>query len=485
MSKFFQTRAIYLILILGLGLRLVAINQSLWLDEAIGAVAVRDLSYSGLINSFLRSDNHPPLYYLMLKAWSGLFGYSEVSLRAPSVISGVLTVYVTYLIGKKITGRRFLGVFAGLLLATSPFHIYYSQEARMYALTGLLASLAVYAFLFLLERNDGLFYWILFSLSIASLLFSDYVPVFLLPVFWFVGFARKMDKAWWTKFLLAHAALLAFGLVWLPTFLIQVEKGGWLLETLPAWKTVAGGATIKQALLVWMKLVLGRISFSDKPFYYTLVSVASIPFAIALFSALKERKNVATAWLWLVLPLLLGFAASFWFPAFIYFRFLYVVPAFYLLTAWGITRFRFLSKITLALSILLINSVGWLFYVTEPSQQREHWREAVAFVEERTGQDELVIFEFPEPFAPYRWYSGGRIEAVGVTNSISADKDMTVEKTLRTIENKRGVYYFEYLRDLSDPERIVEQTLEAQGFTKASVYDYFPGVGQVTYWVKR
>ena len=484
-SFYRQNKTIILLLVLALILRLIAINQSLWLDEAIGAVAVRDLSYSGLINSFLRSDNHPPLYYLMLKAWSGLFGYSELSLRMPSVIFGVSTVYFVYLIGKRISAKRSVAVLAALLLATSPFHIYYSQEARMYALTGLFASMAVYTFLFLMEKKAGASYWILFSFSITILLFSDYVPVFLIPVFWLVGFVKKMGSKWWGKFVMAHIPLLAIGMVWLPTFLIQVGKGGWLLEKLPAWRGVAGGATIKQAALVWVKFVLGRISFSDKLFYYSLIVIASFPFAIALAVALKRRKDVSTVWLWLVLPLTLGFIASFWFPVFIYFRFLYVVPAFYLLVSWGVNHLRLLIRFVIIASLLLINAFGWLVYITVPYQQRENWREATNFIENAAKEKDVVIFEFPEPFAPYRWYSKGKVEAVGATDSISADKKMTMEKVARAVENKSGVYYFEYLRDLSDPGRAVEQTLEKQGFSLAEVYNYFPGLGQISYYIKK
>ena len=156
---------IWAALALALVLRVINLNQSLWLDEAISALAVRDYSYSQIISAFIIGDTHPPLYYFILKAWSGAFGYWEPTLRVLSVIFGVLTVYVVYLIAKKIGGKK-LGIVSSFLLAPAPLHIYYSQEIRMYSLSSLAVSLAVFLFIRLLDKNPNRKDWILFSLSL-------------------------------------------------------------------------------------------------------------------------------------------------------------------------------------------------------------------------------------------------------------------------------------------------------------------------------
>lgn len=492
-----ENKIILLILLLALVMRLVAINQSLWLDEAIGAEVVKEQSFKEILTKFPKSDNHPPFYYLTLKAWTNLFGYSELSLRFPSIIFGVGTVWYLYLIGWKIakkinrkrgiTDWRFPEVTA-LLLATSPFHIYYSQEARMYVMAGFFASLAVYSYIVLVEElgntRDKPLYWLLFSLSITALIFTDYVPVFLFPIFWIYACYKKVDKGWWSKFLLSHLLLIILGFAWMPLFLHQIERGRWLLGTLPAWHQVAGGATFKQAALVWMKFVLGRISFKDKVFYYSLVILSSIPFIVAGRKAWFHKKNIEIFWMWLIIPLIFGFLASFFFPAFIYFRFTYVIPAFYLIVSWGAGQFKNFVKKVLILSILFVNVVGWMIYTSEPYQQREQWRQAVDFVENKAEKNDVVIFEFSKPFAPYKWYSKGEVEAVGGTDSISANKDKTLQKTKKAVENKKGIYYFEYLRDLSDPDRFVEKAIDESGFKVENIYDFFPGIGQITYFKK-
>ncbi|MEJ2441797.1 MAG: hypothetical protein P8Y06_02675, partial [Patescibacteria group bacterium] len=119
----------------------------------------------------------------------------------------------------------------------------------------------------------------------------------------------------------------------------------------------------------------------------------------------------------------------------------------------------------------------------EPYQQRERWRQAVEFIESRAQEADVVVFENPEPFAPYKWYEKGKIETFGATNSISADKEETQQRTLSIVDDRKGIYYFEYLHDLVDPEGIVTQTIQEAGFEQEEIFDFI-GVGQVTYWTK-
>src|SRR3989344_3814584 len=482
-----KNKLIFLILVLGLVLRLVAINQSLWLDEAIGALVVRDYSYAGILNNFMRFDNHPPLYYLTLKFWTDIFGYSEVSLRFPSIIFGIATIYLAFLIARKISNGKLKGFpeITAIILATSQFHIYYSQEARMYSMAAFFSSAAIYSFINTFKKDSDK-WWILFSVSITILLFTDYAPVFLLPVFWLYGYLMKRNKIWRLKFIASHITLLIFGYFWLPTFLYQSGRGRWLLETLPGWRKVAGGATLKQALLVWMKFVFGRLSFPRKIFYYTLVGLASVPFIISFFKLVftKKSRYMDLIALWLIVPLALGFVASFWFPAFVYFRFLYVLPAFYLLVSWAISSFTIKTIKNILVTLLVgVNLFGWEIYISDENQQREQWRQAILFIEKTAEINEIVIFEFTQPFAPYKWYAKNLIEAIGVTDSISADPAKTRQITAEALKDRKGIYYFEYLRELSDPKDVVQKMLSDSGYSVSKTYDYH-GVGFIHYWNK-
>jgi len=473
---------LYIILIFTLVLRLVTINQSLWLDEAIGALAVRNMSYSDLITGFLTVDNHPPLYYFLLKFWTGIFGYSEISLRMPSVLFGVGTVFFIYLIGNRIFDSKKSGLIAAVLLSSSQLHIYYSQEARMYSMVAFFAVLAVYSFLHLFEDRSNFKYWLLFSSSITVMVFTDYMPVFLLPAFFIYAIFQKHKKNWWYKFMLSFVPIILAGIIWFPIFQKQSAGGLWLMQTLPEWKNLAGGANLKQLLLVWMKFTLGRISFTDKTLYYLITVIASIPNAILFANAMKSYKKNKLLLLWLLIPILLSFLISVFFPAFIYFRLLFVLPAFYLIAAISVGNMK--SGRILAGMLIAINLVSCVIYYTDDFQKREMWREAVTYVENRIADNEIVIFSYPEPFAPYRWYEKKEYLSFGATDSIKTEKVNASDKTRELVSNVSGVYYFEYLNDLSDPTRIVMNVIVESGFTEKEVTGDFNGVGMIYHFVR-
>ncbi|MFN2250417.1 MAG: glycosyltransferase family 39 protein [Anaerolineae bacterium] len=127
-----------LALTLALGLRLHGVaDQSLWYDEGTSAgLATRD---AATIVRNASNDIHPPLYYLALAAWARVAGRSEAGLRGLSVMAGVVLVALVLGLGKRLWSRS-EALAAGLLAAVSPFLVWYSQEARMYALAAALAT---------------------------------------------------------------------------------------------------------------------------------------------------------------------------------------------------------------------------------------------------------------------------------------------------------------------------------------------------------
>ncbi|HRQ12884.1 MAG TPA: glycosyltransferase family 39 protein [Promineifilum sp.] len=125
-------------------------EQRVWWDEGWSVWVAR---FSPL--EILRqtgNDVHPPLYFELLHVWRALSGDSEAGLRLLSAFLGLLTVAMTYALGRRMArgtlsppAATLAGVLAALFLTVSRFTIAWSQEIRMYALASLLAVLAVWA----------------------------------------------------------------------------------------------------------------------------------------------------------------------------------------------------------------------------------------------------------------------------------------------------------------------------------------------------
>lgn len=164
--------------LLGLALRLL-VRRGLWLDEATSVAQAR-LPFREMLLDLVTYDVHPPLHHALLWVWVRLFGASEFSVRAPSVIAGTLLVPALYLLGRELYDRR-TGLVAALLGAIAPTAVWYSQEARMYALWMLFVVVAVWAQSRALRRGET-WPWTVYALSCIALLWTHYFTVLLIGV---------------------------------------------------------------------------------------------------------------------------------------------------------------------------------------------------------------------------------------------------------------------------------------------------------------
>ncbi|MBP9759183.1 glycosyltransferase family 39 protein [Candidatus Dojkabacteria bacterium] len=341
---------IYIVLILSFLLRLVSLNQSLWLDEATTALVAR-MDLSEFFTKFMPADFHPPLYYLVVNLWSSFFGYSEIALRMPSVIFGVLTIYIVYLIAKDLKYRW--PIVPALFLATSGLHIYYSQEARMYSMATFLVSLI---FLLFIKKQ-----WFLMSISFVLLFFTDYLSVIVVPVLFLYQF--MVNRKDFGKFLILIVPVWTAFLFWWPTLNQQLSAGLSLKESSSAWWNALGPVTIKNVALIPTKFLIGRVSFDNKILYGLIMVIISVIFMYVIGKAKNKLM-----WYWFAGSLVIGIILSFYIPTLTYFRYLFILPAFYLLLA------ETKSKLFIGF-VLVINILASYFYLTQARFQRENWRE--------------------------------------------------------------------------------------------------------------
>ena len=124
---------------LGAALRFPTLDrQSFWLDELV-TVSLLDRGLGDVLREIPRTEATPFVYYVVAWAWRSIFGLGEVGLRSLSALAGTATIPVAYGAGAVLVSRR-AGLVAAALVAINPFLVWYSQEARSYALLALLGA---------------------------------------------------------------------------------------------------------------------------------------------------------------------------------------------------------------------------------------------------------------------------------------------------------------------------------------------------------
>ncbi len=152
------------------------LRRDFWLDEVATLVRARLPTIDFLLID-LESKPFPPLYYLLLWGWAQVWGSSELAARALPMVIGVITLPVTYVVWAGLIGRR-NALWAVVLLSTNAFHVFYSQDAKMYATVWLLATLSSGAFLRAIEGGPHRTAWLAtYGVSNAALLQTSYVGV--------------------------------------------------------------------------------------------------------------------------------------------------------------------------------------------------------------------------------------------------------------------------------------------------------------------
>jgi mannosyltransferase len=157
-------------------LRVLSLDSELWLDEITPLLDYGRASAWQVVISYISSNNHL-LHTLAMKTAISVFGEREWVIRLPQMLAGTATIPVMYWTARQASSRR-ASLAAALLLAVSYHHIFFSQNARAYAMY-LLFSLAASVLLVKGLREDRKRVWLLYVtamvLDFASILISGFV----------------------------------------------------------------------------------------------------------------------------------------------------------------------------------------------------------------------------------------------------------------------------------------------------------------------
>lgn len=322
-KDFVQKFPIAWTVIIGFFLRLYGLTaSSIWHDEGYTMWLLR---YDfGEILARTARDVHPPMYYLISKAWVTFFGTSEFAIRFLSLLFSVGIIFLTYKIIESIWDRK-SAFWASMLLAFSPFMIRFGQEARMYGVVAFFTTLAAYYFIKAYkDKKNANLNLILFTISMSIAMYTQYYAFFVIvslwviyaiitPEFWKFQWIKAIKESkgvfswkWW----LANLALLVMYLPWFPIAYKQVTRVGGSYWIKPEWITER---TVPNNVLQFISYdhldKLFRWGILGPIFYWAIV-IFLIGVGLFLLKNREKWKVVASLYVFGYLPMLLVFTLS-------------------------------------------------------------------------------------------------------------------------------------------------------------------------------
>lgn len=354
--------------------------DSLWFDEA-ATWSQLDGSFADMVSRTLR-DNYPPLYNTLAWPLVQLFGDAERVLRLPAALLGVALPPMAYALGARAGGRA-AGLLAALLLALSPFHVWYSLEARMYSLLALTACAYAWAALRDLDRPSRGSGVLLVALGLALLLSHPFGALD-----WFavsVPLLLRAERRWRLVrlFVITLALFLPFGAA-LAFHAVEVTTAGFWIPEPTAGFVYQQLSNLTSTLLPGLALlaiaagVPGRTALRG-PALPILVSLTIVPALLAYLASLAATPVVLDRYLIGSLPALAVLAA---------------VGA----TRWPLPRWGFAA----VAAITTVAGILTLLYATPP--HRYDWRGAAAYVRQALQPGDCVIVHPPHNSWTWRYY---------------------------------------------------------------------------------
>ncbi len=436
-------------------------TQSLWVDEGFSY----DVARQGIRAIFAilpAEDRHPPLHYLLLWATMRVAGTSEFSLRFLSAGSAILAIPLTLTLGRRLGGRT-VGFTAAALLAISPFHVWYSQEARMYALLATLSLASFYCWLRVVA-GDRRWAWG-YVLATMAALYTHYYAVFILPGE--VVAALLLGK--WHQHARRWLILVAIS---------PIAFAPWLLDVWQQYQRAPHGYQPDQGLPATLAkiattYVTGEYTALD-PRLLALVAVLALLGVLPLTRPRELTGVTLAAWL-LAAPLgafLFSALAAVDIRATGQMYYIAGLPPFALLVARGAVwlgqrfhvRFGRATWLPSATAGLLV--VAGAVAADKPALQRQYvdivkedFRSAAQMIESRLWPSDTIILDAQYIYRPFTYYYHG----AAPWNRASVEPDKFAGALAQQTAGHDRVWLVLSHDALSDPQERVEGWLNQHG----------------------
>ena len=391
------------ILLVSMGLRVFRLaEQSIWYDEAFDILFAQkpwSVIWAQAVN-----DTMPSLHYLLLHTWMSL-GPDEFFAKLFSVYLGLLAVAVTFVVGRRLFGPK-VGLGGALLMAVSPFQIYYAREVRMYSQLLFFGVLSVFFFVRCLgEIGNGhgdAFStrwrdWLGLVLS-TSLLVNSHTLGFIVPLT--VG-AVALVLRWRQR-----------GFVWrllLSGVAVCILASPWLLFVLPAQLgRVARTFWVSRPSLMspLVTLYLFLVGHSVPPTWSAVALFSTLGLSVVAICEVRKRfsQSVALLLVWLFAPIVIVWCVSLISPIYLDRLFITGAPAFYLLLVLGFESMPRVLRWLLGgvLGVMMLLSLCHFYF--DPGYQKPPMRDAVLYVADHYEPGDVVLHTGDSSFLTFVVY---------------------------------------------------------------------------------
>lgn len=444
-------------MVVACGLRLYGLDrQSLWYDEV-----VEEMDFQILLNRVFHNyektpDVTPPLnpffVYLMTKVSPG----SDFALRIPSFTFSLISVPLLFLLGRRLFNES-VGLIAAFLLAISPFHIWYAQDARMYALQWMLSLISLLYFIRAVEAPDKKNI-IGYSITTVAALYTHQFAVFLVLLQGI--YILLVYRTNWQQ-------IFKWAVIF---FLVVASYVPWLYYSLTEVAHKAPGAfhkTIDYKLLMYTiysycagfsigpsltELHFDRSWSVIKPYFFTigsLMTVYCVPFIVGFLSVRKNQSKFLLLCLVLTVPILGAVGLVTVKPSIAY-NARYTATAlfaFLLFIAAGLERLifhnsRMIYRISAVCVLIVMTGFSVYAYSNYQFDIKYHKidiRGAVEYLNEKKKKDDLILCT-GTPGKVFNRYSGGAFCVEFFPEYAVDDKEATIALMHSKIQGKERLW---------------------------------------------
>ncbi len=397
------------LILVGFYLRIYHLDfQSLWRDE-IDTVLFARRQVQATLATFRAVGENGPLYFLIMHYWTLMAGVTEFALRFFSLWWGVAVIPLIYVLARRVVrsgSGEMVGLLAAVVTVVSPYFVWYSQEARMYALVTFLTMLSFYLLLRAIEENR---FWLWTGYTVVtSLCFYTHLLAALILVAQDVWFAvnwrghRPALKGW----LISQAVLTV------PYLPLAVWQGPYIMSPdAPRYPFVSLPDMLQVLLLRFSLSISASYALLPLSFFVFLFLIGAFLFRTEhrpdRFSkpVRSTRRSNALLLCYLFVPIVTLYLISLRDPIFVDRYLITVAPAYYLLLACGLYALgRRAPVLSLAATAILV-ALG-LFAVLTQESYKPDYRSAALYYRQRARPHDTLVFVAPFQRQYFSYYYG-------------------------------------------------------------------------------